>query len=203
MVELKSLFEEKPYESVVTVPNIITSVGIILLVPYVWGFLTNNRWIMFISLFLSGFSDFLDGGAARMLKQKTWLGEFIDPLRDRLLLLVVLLNIVYLNLDQLLFVLLWGGIIGGFELLTAIYNLILVPPKKRKVYLIGKMRQAGHLLLAGFVILSYYFRDVIYSIAGFDFDFSVKLALPIMAFCSCTAFVCYIWYTAVTERPQE
>lgn len=189
---MKSLFEEKSYESIFTVPNIVTSIGIILLIPYVWGFLTNHRWIMFASLFLAGLSDLLDGEVARKLQQKTRLGEFLDPLRDRLLLLAVLLNLVYLNLDALPFILFWGGTIVGFELLIVIYNLALVPPPKRKVHLVGKLRQAAHLLLAGFVLLSYYFRDIIFDLTSFKFDFPIKLALPLMAACSCVAFICYL-----------
>ncbi len=195
MAELKSLFEEKPYESIVTVPNLITFSGIVAIGFYAYGFLTNSRWLLGIMLFLAGLSDLLDGEAARTLKQKTRLGEFLDPLRDRLLLLAVILNLAYLNLDALPFILFWGGMIIGFELLIVIYNLALVPPQKRKVHLVGKLRQAAHLLLAGFVLLSYYFRDVIYGIAGFNFDFSITFALPLMALCSCVALICYIGST--------
>ncbi len=190
---MRSLFGEKPYDSVMTVPNIITSVGIILLVPYVWGFLTEHRWIMFVSLFLSSLSDLLDGGVARMLKQKTWLGEFVDPLRDRLLLLTVLLNIVYLNLDQLPFIILWGGMIVGYELLIVLCNLGFLPPQKRKVHLVGKLRQAAHLLLTGLVVLSFYFKDIIFGITNINFNFPPDLALPLMAACSLVALFFYVF----------
>ncbi len=148
-----SLFEEKSYESVVTVPNIITFSGIIALVFYAYGFLTNNKWLLGVMLFLAGLSDLLDGETARILKQKTRLGEFLDPLRDRLLLLSIFLNIVYLNLDQLPFIILCGGMIVGFESLNVICNLTLSPSK---IHLIGKLRQVGY-LLAGVAILSHYF----------------------------------------------
>lgn len=189
---MKNLWGEKPYESILTIPNIITFLGIVSIVFYSYGFLTNSRWLLGITLFLAGLRDLLDGVAARRLKQRTRIGEAIDPLRDRLLLLAVLLNIIYLNFNKFGFILFWGGVIGGFELLTAFYNLTLVCPEKRKVLLIGKLRQAGHLLLAGFVLLSRYFQDIIYSIFRFDFNFTLESALPIMAICSCAAFICYV-----------
>ncbi len=196
-----SLFKEKPYESIVTVPNIITIAGIITVGFYAYGFLTSNRWLLGIMLFLAGLSDFLDGEVVRRLKQKTRLGEFLDPLRDRLLLLAVLVNIFYVvKLNLLIF---WGALIVGFEIMTALNNLFLVAPRKRKVHLVGKLRQAAHLLLAGFMILSFYFRDIIYSIANINFNFPPTLTLPLMAFCSCAAFICYIWRITGTERPRE
>lgn len=197
---MKSLFKEKSYESVVTVPNIITFSGIIAVGFYTYGFLASSRWLLGIMLFLAGLSDLLDGEVARRLYQKTRIGEFLDPLRDRLLLLAVLANIFYIVDFRLL--ILWGGLIVGFEILTALNNLFLAP-RSLKVHLVGKLRQAAHLLLAGLVVLSFYFRDVIFSITNLNFNFPPDLALPLMAFCSCAAFICYIWHTAGTERPQE
>ena len=75
---MKSLFSPKPYESIITIPNIITSAGLALIGIYVYGFLVSSRWILMTSVFLSGCSDLLDGETARRLQQKTRLGEFLD-----------------------------------------------------------------------------------------------------------------------------
>ncbi|PJC70053.1 MAG: hypothetical protein CO014_00680 [Candidatus Tagabacteria bacterium CG_4_8_14_3_um_filter_41_8] len=198
---MKSLFSPKPYESIITIPNIITSAGLALIGIYVYGFLVSSRWILMTSVFLSGCSDLLDGETARRLQQKTRLGEFLDPLRDRLLLLAVLANIFYITDFRLL--ILWGGFIVGFEVLMVLNNLFLIAPRNRKVHIVGKLRQAAHLLLAGFVILSFYFRDIIFGITNINFNFPPTLALPLMAFCSCVAFICYIWRAAGIEKPQE
>ncbi len=198
---MKSLFKEKSYESVVTVPNIITFSGIIAVGFYTYGFLASSRWLLGIMLFLAGLSDLLDGEVARRLKQKTRIGEFLDPLRDRLLLLAALANIFYIADFRLL--ILWGGLIVGFEILTALNNLFLIAPRNRKVRLVGKLRQAAHLFLAGLVVLSFYFKDIIFNLTSFKFDFPIKLALLLMAVCSCAAFICYIWHAVGTERPQE
>ncbi len=197
---MKNLFKEKSYEDVVTIPNIITVSGIIAIGFYVYGFLTGDRWLLGVMLFLAGLSDLIDGEAARRMKQKTRLGEFLDPLRDRFLLAAVLANIFYITKFNIL--IFWGGLIAGFEILTALNNLF-IAPQNRKVHLVGKLRQAVHLLLTGFVILSFYFRDIIFGIANIKFNFPPDLALPLMAVCSCAAFICYIWYTAGTERAQE
>ncbi len=188
---MKSLFKEKSYGSVVTVPNIITFSGIVAIGFYAYGFLTNSRWLLGIMLFLAGLSDFLDGEAARRLYQKTRIGEFLDPLRDRLLLLAVLANIFYIADFRLL--ILWGSLIVAFEILTAFNNLFLIAPRNRKVHLVGKLRQAIHLLLAGFVILSFYFQDIIFNITKINFDFPLDLALPLMAACSFVALFFYVF----------
>lgn len=49
-----------------------------------------------ITVFIIGLSDLLDGFLARYLGQHSYLGKFLDPLRDKLLMLAVLGNILYL-----------------------------------------------------------------------------------------------------------
>jgi len=187
-VKIVKLLGVKPYDTIITIPNIITGLGLLLLIPYVWGFLTGQRWILGISLVLVGCSDLFDGMAARHFKQKTRLGEFLDPLRDRVLLLVVLINIVWLGngLTKL-----WIAIITGIELAIVAVNCYgPAQGKKAEVHLVGKLRQAGHLLLVGLALLSYYFQDIL-EVIGLRFQFSFETALPIMAGLSFAALVAY------------
>ncbi len=194
---MKSLFKEKSYESVITVPNIITFSGIVAIGFYTYGFLASSRWLLGIMLFLAGLSDLLDGEVARRLKQKTRIGEFLDPLRDRLLLLAVLANIFYIAGIKCIF---WGGIMVVYELLIVLCNLILLPPQKRKVHLVGKLRQAAHLLLAGLVVLNFYFRDIIFGITNINFNFPPDLALPLMAACSFVALFFYVFSAKIIDN---
>lgn len=183
------IFEPKPHNAILTIPNIITSIGILLLVPYVWGFLAGYRWPMMISLVLAGTSDLFDGLFARKLKQQTRLGELIDPMRDRLLLLAVLIHIVYLSGTTLL---VWLGTIFGIEWLIILLNLI----KRLKVHLVGKLRQAAHLLFIGLALLSIYFKDVILYVISIEFEFPLETAVAVMTFFSLIAAIFYLSQTA-------
>ncbi len=195
-MRIRRIFEPKSCESIVTIPNFITFLGITAVGFYTYGFLTNSRWLLGIMLFLAGLSDLFDGIAARRLKQRTRLGEFIDPLRDRFLLVAVLVNILYVAGIKYIFLV---GLIVVYEISTAVCNLVLLLSQKRKVHLVGKLRQAAHLLLAGLVILSFYFRDIIFCIVSINFNFPPGLALMLMAFFSCVALLIYV-FSAISIR---
>jgi cardiolipin synthase len=72
---------------VLTVPNIITFIRIII-VPAFAAALIYDRYDYALILFITaGFSDALDGFIARATKQKTRFGTFLDPLADKCLLI--------------------------------------------------------------------------------------------------------------------
>jgi CDP-diacylglycerol--glycerol-3-phosphate 3-phosphatidyltransferase len=93
-------------------PNLITFFRI-LLVPFVWFFLELDvelpsieidftlRYspgkIAALLILLAGVSDFFDGYFARRWKIESLLGKFLDPLADKLLLLVGLVMLMQLN----------------------------------------------------------------------------------------------------------
>jgi cardiolipin synthase len=69
-----------------TIPNLITSIRIIL-VPIFVIYLINDRFLPALIVFvLAGLSDGLDGLIARIFNQRSRLGEFLDPLADKILL---------------------------------------------------------------------------------------------------------------------
>ena len=185
---MKRLFEPKPYNAIITIPNIVTATGLFLLIPYVAGFLFNYRWLMMVCVVLAGTSDLLDGFLARKLKQKTRLGEFLDPARDRLLLLGVLIQVVYLSGTSLFF---WLGIIIGAEGAIVLLNLI----KKVEVHLAGKLRQAAHLLLIGLALVDIYFKDIALSLFSVQFGLPLETTLPLMALFSVAAAGFYLGRT--------
>ena len=68
------------------IPNFITLIRI-LLVPLLVIFLIEGKTsYAFLTFIAAGASDGLDGFLARVLKQKTALGAFVDPIADKLLL---------------------------------------------------------------------------------------------------------------------
>jgi cardiolipin synthase len=77
------------------VPNSLSFVRLVG-VPYFFWLITSQRNYpaAIIVLFISGFTDWLDGYAARKLNQRTRLGELMDPLVDRLYVAAAILALV-------------------------------------------------------------------------------------------------------------
>lgn len=77
------------------IPNLLSFLRL-LGVPYFFWLITaqNSYGLAIIILFVSGFTDWLDGYAARKLNQRTRLGELLDPLVDRLYVLAAILALV-------------------------------------------------------------------------------------------------------------
>lgn len=77
-----------------TVPNLITYVRFILIIPFAYFFLKEEYISSAICIGLSGLSDCFDGLAARKLNQVTSLGKILDPIADKVTLLVVVVCMV-------------------------------------------------------------------------------------------------------------
>ncbi len=81
----------------VTVPNLLTYLRFVLVVPFVWFFIHENYLMAGVTLGLSGLSDCLDGFFARRLHQVTSLGKILDPIADKVTLIAVAIcMVVYL-----------------------------------------------------------------------------------------------------------
>lgn len=69
-----------------TIPNLITTLRIIL-VPIFVIYLMNDNFLSALTVFvLAGVSDGVDGLVARMFNQKSRLGAYLDPMADKILL---------------------------------------------------------------------------------------------------------------------
>ena len=70
-----------------TVPNLLTIIRIILIPIFIIA-LSAEKYIFAWMIFAAaGITDALDGFLARILRQRSWLGAFLDPLADKLLLI--------------------------------------------------------------------------------------------------------------------
>lgn len=79
-----------------TLPNQLTLLRLVF-IPFIVMVILDGNYAWALGLFvLAGISDGLDGLLARLLKQKTTLGEYLDPIADKLLLstLFVVLSFV-------------------------------------------------------------------------------------------------------------
>ena len=79
-------------------PNLISILRIILVLPVVWALLTGQFSIALILFAVAGFSDALDGFLAKHYHWESRLGSILDPLADKLLLVASLATLTWLSL---------------------------------------------------------------------------------------------------------
>jgi len=82
---------------ILTAPNQLTLLRMIF-VPFIVIHLVEGRYLWALVVFVvAGFSDGLDGLLARTLHQQTVLGQYLDPMADKLLLSTMFLVLSILN----------------------------------------------------------------------------------------------------------
>jgi cardiolipin synthase len=81
-----------------TIPNLLTIIRVILTPLLVILLLEHRLSEALIVFIVAGVTDALDGLIARLYKQKSRLGAFLDPLADKLLLTSTYVILAYLNL---------------------------------------------------------------------------------------------------------
>ena len=82
--------------NVITLSRILCAILIYLIL-----YLENNYSIALFLFFIASFSDFLDGHSARKTNSESLLGEILDPIADKLLIVFVLIGLS-VNLDSFL-----------------------------------------------------------------------------------------------------
>jgi cardiolipin synthase len=81
-----------------TAPNLLTLMRICL-APLLVAAIIDNHYVLSFGLFVAaGLTDALDGLLARLLKQYSLLGEYLDPVADKLLLSTLFLVLTYKGL---------------------------------------------------------------------------------------------------------
>ncbi len=80
-----------------TIPNLLSFLRIVLIVPFVIFFLNKNYIGAAIILVISGLSDAFDGYIARRFNQVTDIGKVLDPIADKLTLFAIMVCITVLT----------------------------------------------------------------------------------------------------------
>ena len=79
-------------------PNLLTLLRLFI-IPFLVIAILDGRYPLAFGLFvLAGFSDGFDGLIARALSQRTTLGQFLDPIADKLLLSTLFLVLTHVGL---------------------------------------------------------------------------------------------------------
>lgn len=79
------------------IPNLITCARIIAVPFFVWLLIDHQYERALLLLLLMGLSDALDGFLARCYGWKTTLGSYLDPIADKVMLLVVYVAFAFLG----------------------------------------------------------------------------------------------------------
>jgi cardiolipin synthase len=81
-----------------TAPNLLTLLRICLAPFLVAAILDDHYALSFVLFVAAGLTDALDGTAARLLKQRTVLGQYLDPVADKILLSTLFLVLTHKGL---------------------------------------------------------------------------------------------------------
>jgi cardiolipin synthase len=80
------------------VPNLLTLTRLFIIPFLVITILDGRSQLAFALFLVAGISDGFDGLMARLLSQRTRLGEYLDPIADKLLLSTLFLVLTHVNL---------------------------------------------------------------------------------------------------------
>jgi cardiolipin synthase len=106
-----------PYRST---PNFLTLLRICLAPFLVAAILEGHYRLSFVLFVAAGLTDLLDGALARLLKQRSMLGHYLDPVADKLLLSTLFLVLMHKGLMPVLVTVLVFGRDVGILLVAAI-----------------------------------------------------------------------------------
>jgi cardiolipin synthase (CMP-forming) len=131
-----------------TVPNVITILRFCLVPVFVWLVVSERYPAAFIVLAVLSSTDWVDGYIARRFNQVSTVGQWLDPMADRLSLAVVAVTLVATGIAPwwLVVALVLPDVVLGFTALTLFRG-----SPELEVTVLGKVRTA--LLLVGTPVL--------------------------------------------------
>ncbi|HEX3968770.1 MAG TPA: CDP-alcohol phosphatidyltransferase family protein [Edaphobacter sp.] len=103
-------------------PNLLTLMRLFIIPFLVIAILDGNYRLSFALFILAGISDALDGLLARWLKQKTTLGQYLDPIADKLLLSTLFVVLTHVGMiPQYVTVLVFSRDVGILLISTLLF----------------------------------------------------------------------------------
>jgi cardiolipin synthase len=166
-----SLANKLTVSRIVIIPVIL----LLLAIPHAWA-----AWLALILFTIAGVTDYLDGYMARRDNEITKIGQFLDPIADKLLVASVILMLVY------------NGQIGGMSVLPAVIILLReVAVSGLREFLAGirvsvpvsrlaKWKTTLQLIALGFLIVGRYAPDAIPSTAIGDWGIWIAATITVI-----------------------
>jgi len=166
------------------IPNFITAIRLILVIPIITSLLTGHYVWAFYLFVLAGVSDGLDGFLARRYQWMSKFGAMIDPLADKLLMVLTYLALGYIGSLPLWLV----AIVIGRDLIiitgAIIYRYLIEEPEYSATF-ISKLNTLLQLALVTFVI----FNQVYHLIPQRALD----IFMYVVASTTVSSLLDYIW----------
>ncbi|GAA1172220.1 CDP-alcohol phosphatidyltransferase family protein [Nesterenkonia xinjiangensis] len=144
-------FEYTLHETFWTIPNVITVVRFLLLPVFFWLVADGAYLAAFWVLAVLSSTDWVDGYIARRFDQLSVIGQWLDPLADRLSLMIVTITLVVFSVAPLWVVL--AVVIPDLVLLLNVVVLFKGSPQLT-VSVLGKIRTACLLVGAPLILLA-------------------------------------------------
>ena len=85
-------------ERLLTIPNVLSVLRLLGVPVFLWAIVAERDALALALLMLSGVTDYLDGKIARRFNMESRLGQFLDPIADRLYILTTLVGLVWRDL---------------------------------------------------------------------------------------------------------
>ena len=133
-------------------PNLLTLLRICL-APFLVSAILEHRFALSFGLFVvAGLTDALDGTLARVLKQRTMLGQYLDPVADKLLLSTLFVVLTYERLiPARVTVLVFGRDVGILVVAAILYAA--VGRREFKPSIFGKANTVAQVTAVATVLL--------------------------------------------------
>jgi cardiolipin synthase len=135
-----------------TAPNLLSLLRICL-APLLVTAILDNHYALSLGLFVAaGLTDLLDGLLARLLKQRTMLGQYLDPVADKLLLSTLFLVFTYKDLvPARVTALVFGRDVGILMVAAILYAA--AGRREFRPSIFGKANTVAQVLAVGVVLL--------------------------------------------------
>ena len=138
------------------VPNVVSGVRMLLVLPLVWLILAGRYSEALVVLVVAGFSDGLDGYLAKRFDWRTRLGGLLDPAADKLLLASSFVALSYVGLVPVALTIV--VIARDVIIVTgAICYQVLIAPVKGEPALVSKLNTACQLSMVLFALTNVVF----------------------------------------------
>jgi phosphatidylglycerophosphate synthase len=177
------------YDRFWTVPNLITSFGILIgcinfgLIYYGFAVIFLFSVVCLVGDVIMGMTDLADGRYARKLKQRSWWGERLDPARDMMIVVNLTCHYAtYVGYSALNGWPIWIALF--FEALICLGGWAIGRSYQVSSHAVGKFRRAGQVGIFFFLVL--------FETFGVRTIDSLDYLLPIVAVSSVIAFTSYM-----------
>ncbi len=130
-----------------TISNLITFFRLVLLPFIIFFLIKKERLIAFIIMLIALISDVVDGYIARRFHQESELGKLLDPLCDKISLVVILITLLIINSIPV-----WAVVIIALRDALILLGSYVIFKKKRLVYKSNILGKATGFLFGAMIL---------------------------------------------------